>query len=314
MAILYYNMLRLADGNLKEALANLNLEQGEISTSQELINYLVNHSDSLNYKQEDVMVLMARISAEKDLQGFFAELTNLSTGNLQKLLKSVDLKRDNINSVDELIALLLEKAPEYGYSQEDIISIVGQLSIARSMGNQMDMLLLKQNLAALGKQEIRLALENIDENEIRITSPEELLEYLTNISDSAGYTPDDVWDVVFELGTEGQRDIKSLISSMKNLADERILKALQDIERDKLTFSNIKELMDYLVSKGEELNYTEEDVKYLMLQQALENQKLIKDQKEKKPDSAGKRYRFYLILLLIAVILAYWYLRKAKKQ
>jgi hypothetical protein len=314
MAILYYNMLRLADGNLKVALTNLDMEQGEISTSQELINYLVNHSDSLNYKQEDVMILMARISAEKDLQGFFAELTNLSTGNLQKLLKSVDLKRDNINTVDELIALLLEKAPEYGYSQEEIISIVGQLSIARSMGNQMDMLLLKQNLAALGKQEIRLTLENLDESENRITTPEELLEYLTSISDSAGYTPDDVWDVVFELGTEGQRDIRELISSMKTLADERILKVLRDIERDNLSFSNIKELMDYLVLKGEENNYTEEDVKYLMLQQALENQKLLKDKKEKKPDSSAKRYWFYLILLLIAVILAYRYLRKAKKQ
>lgn len=314
MAILYYNMLRLSDGNLKVALANLDLEQGEISTSQELINYLVNHSDSLNYKEEDVMVLMARISAERDLQGFFAELTNLSTGNLQKLLKSIDLKRDNINNVDDLIALLLEKASEYGFDQAEIISIVGQLSIARSMGNQLDMLIIKQNLAALGRQEIRLAIENLNEEEIRITSPRELIEYLTSISDRAGYSPEDVWDVVFELGSEGRRDIRDLISSLKNLADERILKALNDIEKQNLSFSNIQQLMDYLIEKGEELNYTEEDVKYLMLQQALENQKLLKDQKEKKPDRSGKRYWVYLILLLLAVILAYWYLRKAKKQ
>ena len=314
MAILYYNMLRLADGNLKVALTNLELGQGEISTSQELINYLVNHSDSLNYKEEDLMVLMARISAEKDLQGFFAELTNLSTGNLQKLLKSIDLKRDNINNVDDLIALLLQKASEYGFDHADIISIVGQLSIARAMGNQLDMLLIKQNLAALGRQEIRLALENLDEEEIKITTPEELIEYLTSISDSAGYSPEDVWDVVFELGSEGRRDIRDLISSLKNLADEKILKALNDIEKQNLSFTSIKQLMDYLVAKGEELNFTEEDVKYLMLQQALENQKLLKEQKEKKPDSSRKRYWFFLILLLVSVILAYWYLRKAKKK
>lgn len=314
MAILYYNMLRLADGNLKVALSNLDLEQGQISTSKELINYLVNHSDSLNYREEDLMVLMARISAEKDLNGFFAELTNLSTGNLQKLLKSIDLKRDNINNVDDLVALLIQKASEYGFDQAEIISIVGQLSIARSMGNQMDMLLLKQNLAALGKQEIRLALENLDEREIKITTPSELLEYLTSISDSAGYSSEDVWDVVFELGSEGRRDISDLISSLKNLADERILKALNDIEKQNLSFTSIKQLMDYLVAKGAELNYSEEDVKYLMLQQALENQKLLKDQKEKKPESSRKYYWFYLILLLISVILAYRYLRKAKKQ
>lgn len=314
MAVLYYNMLRLADGELKTALTGLNLEKEQISTSQELINYLVNHSDSLNYRQEDVMVLMARISAEKDLQGFFAELTEMSSGNLQKLLKSIDLKRDNITSVDQLIALLIEKAPEYGYNPSDIISIVGQLSIARSMGNQMDMLLLKQNLAALGRAEIRLALENLDEEEIIITTPEQLIEYLTGISESAGYTPDDVWDVVFELGTEGQRDIRDLVASLKGLADDRILKALKDIEKENLSFNSIKQLMDYLVEKGNVYGYSEEDVKYLMLQQALENQKLIREQREKKPAAFKKMYWIYLIILLVAIILAFWYMRKAKKE
>ncbi len=314
MAVLYYNMLRLADGNLKIALQEINLEEKQISTSKELIDYLVNHSDSLNFVQEDVMVLMARISAEKDLQGFFTELTGLSSGNLQKLLKSIDLKRDNITSVDQLIVILMEKAPEYGYSPADILSIVGQLSIARSMGNQMDMLLLKQNLAALGRAEIRLALENLNEDEIIITTPEQLIEYLAGISDSAGYTPDDVWDVVFELGTEGQRDIREIVASLKNLADDRILKALADIEKENLSFNSIKQLMDYLVEKGNEYGYSEEDVKHLILKQALENQKIIMEQKEKTPAGFKKWYWVYLIILLIAIILAFWYMRKAKKE
>jgi tetratricopeptide (TPR) repeat protein len=314
MAILYFNMLRLADGKLKVALEQLDLDKEQISTSQELIDFLITEFDTLGYSQQDVMVLMARISAEKDLEGFFAELSNLSSGNLQKLLKSIDLKRDNIQTVDELIALLIEKAPEYGYSPEDILSVVGQLSIARSMGNQMDMLLLRQNLAALGKMEMRMAIESIDTSDVRLITPEQLIDYLINISDSAGFSSEDVWDVVFDLGTEGQKDVQELISSLKNIANERILKALLEIEKNKIPVQSIKELMDYLIEKGKEFGYTEADVRNLLLQQAIDNQKLLREKPEEKPRGMKGRYWLYLILLLVAVILSWRYLRKAKKQ
>ncbi len=54
-------------GNLKTALEQLNLEQEDINSIQELIRYLLEHKDELGYSTADLMNLLIDIIAETDI-------------------------------------------------------------------------------------------------------------------------------------------------------------------------------------------------------------------------------------------------------
>ena len=313
MNYLLSNMRRLADGPLKEYLDVFDAEEAGVSTSRELINYLIDQATSEDYTEEDVIRLLARIAGEGDLEGLLSDMTRLSSGGLEKLLKSIDLGKQNIQSTDELINYILANADEFGFTAEDVRAIVSELAISRVMKNQSDINMLKQNMQLLGSPGIRMAIQQLESSGIAIDTPSRFIEELSKLADEFSYTDKDIWGLIFELGMEGMKDIDQLITALKKIATGGILKALNDIDQKDIRVADVWELYNYLVSRADELGYTEQDVKDLFLRQALENQDLLKEDQKVKRTGFGKTWWFWIILILLAIYLSYKYVRRSRK-
>jgi hypothetical protein len=313
MNYLLSSMRRLADGPLKKYLDGFDPEEAGVSTSRELISYLIDQADYQEYTEEDVIRLLARIAGEGDLEGLLNDMSSLSSGGLEKLLKSIDLGKQNIRSTDELINYLLANAADHGFTADDVRAIVSELAISRVLKNQADIDMLKQNMQTLGSPGIRMAIQQLESSGVTIDTPSRFIEELSRLADDFGYTDKDIWGLIFELGKEGMKDIDELIAALRKIATGGILKALNDIDQETIRVADVWELYNYLVSRADELGYTEQDVKDLFLRQALENQKLLKEGQRVKKTGFGKTWWFWIILALLAIYLSYRYVRRSRK-
>ena len=127
----FYNNLKVhAQGEMKAALENINLEKTGILTSKELVDYLKDQAEEYNYNEEDIdsLVTITATRGEMTLEEFLNCMIEESEGNLKTTLENLDLKTQNITSNDQLVEYLLTNAEKEGYDEQGVYITVGEIA------------------------------------------------------------------------------------------------------------------------------------------------------------------------------------------
>jgi len=126
----YNNMKTHADGEMKAALENINLEKTGILTSKELVDYLKDQAEEYNYNEEDIdsLVTITATRGDMTLEEFLNCMIEESEGNLKTTLENLDIKTQNITSNDQLVEYLLTNAEKGGYDKQGVYITVGEIA------------------------------------------------------------------------------------------------------------------------------------------------------------------------------------------
>lgn len=127
----FYNNLKThADGEMKAALENINLEKTGILTSKELVDYLKDQAEEYNYNEEDIdsLVTITATRGDMTLEEFLNCMIEESEGNLKTTLENLDIKTQNITSNDQLVEYLLTNAEKGGYDEQGVYITVGEIA------------------------------------------------------------------------------------------------------------------------------------------------------------------------------------------
>ncbi len=121
------NLARHASGNLKAFLQTINLEDRNISTFIDLLNYLINNSKFQNYNRETVYRLLLDIINPQSLDEFVKRLKRHTGHEIQQALNDIDLQQ--FSSPYELIQYLIGHASQYSYTEQDILNLLLKLAL-----------------------------------------------------------------------------------------------------------------------------------------------------------------------------------------
>lgn len=117
----------LAQGDLKEVLDELEPEKEEIYSTYELIAFLTENAALLGYTEEELALLLAKLAGngDPDVDRFLSRMLDTAQpGSLRSALEDLDLKKERINSIADLIQYLLDHKEELGFSSADLMNLL----------------------------------------------------------------------------------------------------------------------------------------------------------------------------------------------
>lgn len=127
LAAMRRNLDSLAQGDLKEVLQELEPEKEKIYSTYELISFLIENAAILGYTEEELALLLAKLAGNgnPDVEMFLSRmLASAQDGNLKSALEILNLKKEKINSISDLIQYLLDHKEELGFSSADLMNLL----------------------------------------------------------------------------------------------------------------------------------------------------------------------------------------------
>jgi hypothetical protein len=244
----------IADGSLKKALNNLNIDSAHINTFDDLVKYLIDHGPKYGYTKDDVMALILKLSLlqSEDVKGFLSSLSSFASGNLKRYLDNIDLNKERIGSVSELVELLKKQAKVNHYTEKDIIGLLGMMAFR---GNVSDYL---NEMRVLSSGNLRSTLNDINLEKNDIKSLEGLVKYLLSRSQKDGYSINDIKDLLLALKSE--RELEALLPSLRNNSSGDLRLLLKNTNIGQLRFTTTEQLVNYLKKQGAKNNYSTDDI------------------------------------------------------
>jgi len=216
----HQSMLFSADGILKQALIDLNLDIKNISTAKELLQYLWINAPESGYSVTEITKLVEYIKAnsERNLEIFKQQLAKHASGNLKAVIQSLNLKQKNISTFADLLNYLINNSKFQNYNRETVYKLLLDIIYI----NNMDEFVAK--LKKHGSLEIIQALESVDLSQF--SSPYALIQYLVGYTDKYTYTEQDILNLLLKLVLEkgfGMDEDKTDVSSISKLRHKRFL-------------------------------------------------------------------------------------------
>ena len=126
--LLLQHLIEQSDGPLKAYLDQLDLEAGGISSSQDLLNNLERVADTEDFSMDDVRKAMLE-SLERPLEvcRLYEELLGTSEGTVREVLESLDLRENEVYTIDQFIDLLSSELERRGMSKKEIEQVLREL-------------------------------------------------------------------------------------------------------------------------------------------------------------------------------------------
>ncbi|MCK5691967.1 MAG: PD40 domain-containing protein [Bacteroidales bacterium] len=126
--LLLQHLIEQSDGPLKAYLDQLDLEAGGISSSQDLHNNLERVADTEDFSMDDVRKAMLE-SLERPLEvcRLYEELLGTSEGTVREVLESLDLRENEVYTIDQFIDLLSSELERRGMSKKEIEQVLREL-------------------------------------------------------------------------------------------------------------------------------------------------------------------------------------------
>jgi hypothetical protein len=259
----YYLLRNAASGNLKLALINIPDSLRQLSP-QELMLYLSKNQKQYGYTDADIIAALKKI-----ISGLYVNpeecrksLLLVSHGNLNLYLKTLDLKKEKINTTGELIDFLLTHCKQGGYSQQELIEALTALIEY----NQTETY--RKKLMDISKGNLNKTLYELNLSLTPIRNFGELIEYLYKEGPRKGYTSSDVTNAIIALLSQQQEDTAGFLEKMKNNSSGKLSDLLNDIDLNKTKIANINDLIAYMLKKAPEYKLNEDDILNLLIAMA----------------------------------------------
>ncbi|KPK83840.1 MAG: hypothetical protein AMS27_11720 [Bacteroides sp. SM23_62_1] len=112
------------DENMKTFLQQLNPAAENITSLQDLYEFMINNAGENTFQTGDVNELFSILSQRAELLELINQLSDISSGNLKNVFEELDPDREKLlNSVD-LIIWLLENSEEYEYTETEVMTLL----------------------------------------------------------------------------------------------------------------------------------------------------------------------------------------------
>ena len=217
---------------LKNTLSNLDPGKENISSLQDLYDYLMKNSETGGYGAQVVNNLFTRLSQRTELLDLIENLTNLSTGGLKHALDDLDPEKENLRNPIDLMNYLLKNAEKYGYSESDALNLLFDYLESEDL-NEIMKILIGTASGPLQELLIRLNLETAG-----IENINDLFNYLLAQAKYNNYTESDV--------------IKLFLNLLNVLDKQELIKKIEpsQIQATQVTMEKKSRLVYYISGAG----------------------------------------------------------------
>lgn len=206
---------------------------------------------------------MLRLAAS-DINARFLEqaLLYTSSENLRQALLTLNTEKQGIRNSRELISYLLGNADKGNYSRRELLENIEK--IRRDPYYYID--LLRKMLAERASGTLKEFLQEIDVRSLRLTTFEDLLDYLLNQSQFRDYNREMVYQLLIDI--INPRNVAEFLEMLRVHACQSIVDALDAATSQE--FSTPIEVLQYLLSVAAEYHFTERDLLRALLKMLLQ--------------------------------------------
>jgi len=126
--LLKQQLMENSQGALKEYLQQLDLESEGITKADELLRHLEEVAESEGFDMDAVRkAMLEALEHPLEVDRIYEELLESTDGEVNAILKELDLRKEGIYTIEELIEHLYQKLADLGYDQEEIEEILNSL-------------------------------------------------------------------------------------------------------------------------------------------------------------------------------------------
>ncbi len=253
------DLSEIASGNLKNILSELDLRTEGITSTHDLIKYLYDNAGKLNYTTGDIDRLLSELTGKnlKEIENIKKQLSLVSSGQLQKYLRDMDLEDYSFSSVEEFINFLYSSAEKEGFSKDDLNYALLKLAFD---GDLVDII---EKMAGLSEDPLKKTLNDLDTKKENITDFGGLIQYLFDNTKKYGYTDEDVLELLEKYFSVSETEL--LLRKLIRLSQGDLKNFLEDIDLLGLEISDRQHLVNFLLDKANQGIIDKEEVIRLIL-------------------------------------------------
>lgn len=312
---LHQSMTDAAEGNLKNVLESLNLEEQGIFSEENLISYLNNQAAENNYTSKDVDDLILRILQIKYLSDYLDQLINVSKDDeLRTALKDIDLNQAALTNLTELYEHVHSQAETYGYDKGTANRHFAELA------QHFDLQALINHLAEASSGDLQGLLAGLDPQAEGLGNAPDLMMYLLDAAAKQNFTQEDVMKLLMDY--IGKEDLKEIIEILISISVGDLQEVLINLDLERDGIHELADLFHHLLDQASTHDYSEDDVirLFLDLLKILENESLANELSATMAqdiDTDDRNTWFFWVLgglLLISVIIFLAWRRKKYKE
>jgi Ca2+-binding EF-hand superfamily protein len=307
------NMTDAAEGDLKNVLEALNLEEEGIVSEEELITYLKTQAAENDYTPKDVDDLILKVLQIKYLSDYLDQLIKINQDDsLRTALEDIDLNRAGLTNLRELYEHVLGQAETYGFDTGSANRLFAELV------QHLDLQELINHLALASTGDLQLLLVELDPEAEGLENASDLARYLFDAAEKHDFTQEDVVGLLMDY--LGQLDLKEIIEILISITAGDLQDVLININLERDGIHELSDLFHYLLDQASSHDYTEDDVinLFLDLLKILEDESLAEELSAtiSQDMDTGDRNYWYIwvlggLLLIFAILFIAWRRKKS---
>ncbi len=319
--IAFINRLsKYAEGDLKATIDEADPEASNISDSKSFVNYLLEQAKYRDYTEADVNILLMHTAARnnKNLLQFFTNLHKNSSGELRALLDTLQLDKNNISNIEELIAFINFRIG-VEVSKEELQEAIAQMAVEEDE----ELARMRSVLDSLAEGELKEVLKELEPEKENIYSTYELVSFLLDNADILGYTEEELAILLANMSGNGDPDLNGFLKKMISASLPGNLKtALEQLNLEQEDINSIQELIRYLLEHKDELGYSTADLMNLLIDIIAETdidiskvKDLIQEEaKESKGMGTGMKAGLLILVLAASASVLFIVWKRKKKE
>jgi tetratricopeptide (TPR) repeat protein len=225
------------------------------------------HRDTLIIRYDDGSSALNRTAdsllntiGPDDLQVLLRSMRQKADGNLKTLLDQLDLQKEQISSVDQLVKYLLEHATQGGYTENDVIGLLRKLSAEMSLSDYLNLLI------SLSEGNLHTTLSGINLEKDSIADAWELAQYLLKNTTRGNYTEDNVIHLLTRAASLDAQKPVEFLKKMLAFGDNSMDSFLKNFVLNAKKVKDNYELIDLIRSKAAVYGIPVDEITRLLVQ------------------------------------------------
>ncbi|MFN8208672.1 MAG: tetratricopeptide repeat protein [Bacteroidales bacterium] len=219
---------------------------------------LIRYDDGSSLLNQKADSLLNTIGTD-DLQSLLKSMREKADGNLKALLDQLDLQKEQITSVGELVKYLLEHANQAGYTEQDVIDLLRKLSAEMNLADYLNLLI------SLSEGNLHNTLTAIDLGKDSIANAWELAQYLIKNSAKGDYSEKDVIHLLTRAASLDTPKPGDFLKKMIAFGDNSMDSFLKNFVKDANKIKDNNDLIDLLLSKTGGSGVVRDDITRLLV-------------------------------------------------
>jgi tetratricopeptide (TPR) repeat protein len=167
-------------------------------------------------------------------------IPSMAGGNLEKFLRSLDLRGTQFKSVADLYDFLMKNAVEQGYTLEEVEGLMARFL------SQKDLNMFYNELHDHSSDSLKKALDNLDLSSNSIFSSEALIDFLYDNASKSHYNLEELREALYRIAALN-RDPRALIDLLESFSTGELATYLGQMKQNWKEYPDTRAVADYIM-------------------------------------------------------------------